>query len=84
MLDLLITNANILNGTGEPSFVADIGIKGKKIKLITKDITQDSAHIVQGDGLYVAPGFIDPHMHSDLTLFGNQRAESSIHQGVTT
>ena len=84
MLDLLITNTNILTGTGEPSFVADIGIIEKKIKLIARDITQESAHTIRGDGLCVSPGFIDPHMHSDLTLFGNQRAESSIHQGVTT
>ena len=84
MLDLLITNANILSGTGEPSFVADIGIIEKKITLIVKDCALESAQIIQADGLYVAPGFIDPHMHSDLTLFGNQRAESSIHQGVTT
>jgi N-acyl-D-amino-acid deacylase len=84
MLDILIINANIISGTGEPSFVADIGIKDKKIRLIAKDISIESIHTIQADGLYLAPGFIDPHMHSDLTLFGNQRAESSVHQGVTT
>lgn len=84
MLDLLITNANILSGTDEPSFVADIGIKEKKIQLIARDITQELTLTLQAEGLWVCPGFIDPHMHSDLTLFGNQRAESSIHQGVTT
>jgi N-acyl-D-aspartate/D-glutamate deacylase len=66
MLDLLITNTNILTGIGEPSFVADIGIIEKKIKLIARDITQESAHTIRGDGLCVSPGFIDPHMHSDL------------------
>lgn len=84
MLDILILNANVISGTGEPSFEADIGIKDKKITLISKDTAVESAQIIQADGLYLAPGFIDPHMHSDLTLFGNQRAESSIHQGVTT
>ncbi|MBW2589574.1 MAG: D-aminoacylase [Deltaproteobacteria bacterium] len=84
MLDILILNANVISGTGEPSFEADIGIKDKKITLISKDTAVESVQIIQADGLYLAPGFIDPHMHSDLTLFGNQRAESSIHQGVTT
>jgi len=84
MLDILILNGNVITGTGEPGFEADIGIKDKKITLISKDAAVESAQIIQADGLYLAPGFIDPHMHSDLTLFGNQQAESSVHQGVTT
>jgi len=37
MLDILILNANVISGTGEPSFEADIGIKDKKITLISKE-----------------------------------------------
>ena len=84
MLDLLIKNAEIIDGTGETSSVAAVGISGGKIVRVAKDIESEAEKMIQGSGLCLAPGFIDPHMHSDLTLFGNQRAESSIRQGVTT
>ena len=84
MLDILIKKAEIINGTGEASYMADVGISGGRIVRIAKDIESEAEKTIQGSGMCLAPGFIDPHMHSDLTLFGNQRAESSIRQGVTT
>jgi N-acyl-D-amino-acid deacylase len=84
MLDLLITNAEVVDGTGAPSFKADVGIAGKRIVAVVKNIDQEAHQTIQAEGLTLSPGFIDPHMHSGLTLLFNGRAESSIHQGVTT
>jgi N-acyl-D-amino-acid deacylase len=84
MLDILIKNAEIIDGTGKSGFKADVGIVDQRIVIIAVNISQEASQTIMAEGLCLAPGFIDPHMHSDLTVFGNQRAESSIHQGVTT
>jgi N-acyl-D-amino-acid deacylase len=84
MLDILIKNAEIIDGTGKSGFKADVGIVDQRIVIIAVNISQEASQTIRAEGLCLVPGFIDPHMHSDLTVFGNQRAESSIHQGVTT
>ena len=84
MLDILIKNAEIIDGTGKPSFRAEVGIVDKRIVLIANHISAEASQVILAQGLHLTPGFIDPHMHSDLTLFGNRQADSSIHQGVTT
>ncbi len=84
MLDILIKNAEIIDGTGKPGFKADVGIAEGRIAALAQDLTQESGRTIQAQGLHLAPGFIDPHMHSGLTLLVNRRAESSIRQGVTT
>jgi len=84
MLDMLIKNAEIIDGTGKSGFKADVGIVDQRIVEIAVSIPQEANQTIVAEGLHLAPGFIDPHMHSDLTVFGNRRAESSIHQGVTT
>ena len=43
-----------------------------------------AARVVDVDGRYVTPGFIDPHTHSDLTVLSEPGAESAVYQGVTT
>lgn len=84
MLDILIKNAEIIDGTGKSGYKADVGIVDQRIVIIAVNISQEANQTIMAERLYLAPGFIDPHMHSDLTVFGNRRAESSIHQGVTT
>ncbi|MCS7364361.1 MAG: D-aminoacylase [archaeon GB-1867-035] len=83
-LDTLIIKGKIVDGTGNPWFKADIGIKNGKIVLIGKKLKQDAEQIISADGLIVCPGFIDIHSHSDYTLLVNPKAESKIRQGVTT
>lgn len=84
MLDILIKNAQIIDGTGKQAFRADVGIKEKRIVEIANNIEQEAEQYIQADHLCLSPGLIDPHMHSDLTLLDNSKAESSIRQGVTT
>jgi N-acyl-D-amino-acid deacylase len=84
MLDILIKDAVVLDGTGNQAFNADIGIAEGRIASLAEGIQQATKRTIQARGLHVAPGFIDPHSHSDLTLLADPRAESKIRQGVTT
>jgi N-acyl-D-amino-acid deacylase len=84
VLDILIKNAVVVDGTGKPAFEADVGVVEGRIVLAAVDVDQGARHTIDGKGLHLAPGFIDPHTHSDLTLLADPLAESKIRQGVTT
>jgi N-acyl-D-amino-acid deacylase len=82
--DIIITNGLIIDGSGGPVFKKDVGLIGDKIITID-DLKNSTADIIiDGDGLVVSPGFIDIHTHTDIQLLVNSKAESKIHQGVTT
>jgi len=84
MLDILIQNGVVVDGTGKQAYEADVGITAGRIAVVAKEIKQEAKRTIEAQGLHLAPGFIDPHTHSDLTLLVNPRAESKIRQGVTT
>jgi N-acyl-D-amino-acid deacylase len=81
-LDLLIRGGSIHDGSGKPSFVADVAIKDGRIVEIGA-VTAPTARVLDAGGLVVAPGFIDIHSHSDYTLMVDPRAVSAVRQGVT-
>lgn len=72
----------VLDGSGKPSFAADVAIANGRIAAIG-NIPPQAATEIDASGLCVAPGFIDIHSHSDYTLLVDPRAQSAIHQGVT-
>ncbi|HYJ36873.1 MAG TPA: D-aminoacylase [Rhizomicrobium sp.] len=80
----LIRDARIVDGTGAPWFVSDVLVQGGKIAEIGKDIAADGAQIVDAQGLYLAPGFIDAHCHDDLICLREPQRVEKIAQGVTT
>ena len=83
-LDILIENGRVVDGTGNPWFWADVGIKDGSIVSVG-DLAGVEAHVtLDANGLIVCPGFIDIHTHSDASLLVNPRAESMVRQGVTT
>jgi N-acyl-D-amino-acid deacylase len=84
MLDILIKNGVVVDGTGKPAFKADVGIAQGRIVVVAQGVEQAARRAIEAEDLHVAPGFIDPHTHSDLTLLADPRAESKIRQGVTT
>ena len=82
--DLLIKNARIVDGTGNPWFHADLAIRADRIVAISSQLSGKSKQVIDAKGLVVAPGFIDIHSHSDYLLLEDGHAQSKIRQGVTT
>jgi len=82
--EIVIKGGKVVDGTGSPSFEADVRISGGKIAEVRKGIEAPGARVIDATGLYVAPGFIDTHSHADLTLMLNPQADSMVRQGFTT
>src|SRR4030066_928858 len=82
--DIVITDALVYDGQGGRSFEADIGIVGETIQTVGKAKASRGKLVIEGKGLAVSPGFIDAHDHTDVSLIVNPKAESVIHQGITT
>ncbi len=82
--DSIIKNGFIIDGSGKKMFKGDIGISGNKIAAIG-DLSSSSADlIIDANNMYVSPGFIDIHTHTDIELLVNGGGESKIMQGVTS
>jgi N-acyl-D-amino-acid deacylase len=80
--DHLIVGGTILDGTGAAARPGDIAIKDGSIVAIGAP-GGEAANTIDATGLYVSPGFIDIHSHSDYTLLVDPRAVSAMFQGVT-
>jgi N-acyl-D-amino-acid deacylase len=83
MIDHLIINGSIIDGSGAEAVRANIGVKGDRIVHIGADAIP-AAHVIDAAGLMVSPGFIDTHTHSEFTLMADGRAQGRLAQGVTT
>ena len=85
MIDLVIRNASRHDGSGAPPSHGDIGIDGGRIVAFDGPIAEGAGRAeVDVGGLAVAPGFIDLHTHSDVSLLSEPGCISAIEQGVTT
>jgi N-acyl-D-amino-acid deacylase len=82
--DWLLLNGHILDGTGNPWFAGDIALRGDRIAAVGKLADAQARNRLDLNGLTVAPGFIDTHVHGDLPLFLDPAHEPAIRQGVTT
>jgi N-acyl-D-amino-acid deacylase len=84
MLDLLVRDALVVDGTGSPPFPGDVGVEDGRIAAVGRARAARARRTVEAAGRVVCPGFVDPHSHSDFTILANPTAESTIRQGVTT
>jgi N-acyl-D-amino-acid deacylase len=82
--DLLIKNGKIIDGTGNPWYYGELGIKDGKIKKISAKMNDIAEKEIDAKGMIICPGFIDIHSHTDLILPFNSKVESFIRQGITT
>lgn len=83
MLDHVIKGATVVDGTGSPALIADVGIRDGRIAVIGT-VTEESRTTEDATGLVLAPGFVDPHTHYDAQLFWDPYATPSLNHGVTT
>jgi len=82
--DVVIMNGRIVDGSGNPWFVGDVGIKGDRIAGVGHLGATRAVRRIDASGLVVAPGFIDMLGQSEYNLLIDPRAESKVFQGVTT
>ena len=82
MLDILIRNGTLLDGTGNPPYLADVAVEGDRF--VRAGPGAQAARTIDATGKYVCPGFVDIHSHSDRTILANPTAQSTIRQGITT
>lgn len=83
-MDLIIRNGRIVDGTGLPAFVGDLGIKDGRIVHVGGRIQATAREEVDASGRVVAPGFIDPHTHFDVQLLWDGQARPALEHGITT
>ena len=81
--DLLITNGRIVDGTGNPWFRADVGVKGGRVARVGRISPAEARTVVDAHDQIVAPGFIDVHTHVE-GIYNQPAAENFVRMGVTT
>ncbi len=81
--DLLIKNGRVVDGSGLPSFVADVGIKDGKIVAIGR-LHGSADRTIDADGFVVSPGFIDHHTHMDGQILWDPFGTCEPQHGVTS
>ncbi|MCA1223038.1 N-acyl-D-amino-acid deacylase family protein [Streptomyces sp. 8L] len=85
-MDLVIRGARVVDGSGGPSYRADVGLDGGRIVSVVREgggSRPSGARTLDADGLALSPGFIDMHAHSDLALLRDPEHVAKAAQGVT-
>ncbi|WP_405647951.1 amidohydrolase family protein [Streptomyces sp. NBC_00019] len=89
MEELVIRDADVVDGSGAPSYRADVVIDGGRIVSIVKEAADagcqrpTARRELDAEGLVLSPGFIDMHAHSDLALLRDPDHSAKAAQGVT-
>ena len=87
MADLVITNANLVDGTGAAARPADVVVDGDRIAEVVDAGTAPTAgarRVLDADGRLVTPGFVDIHTHYDAQVTWDPWVTPSSWHGVTT
>jgi N-acyl-D-amino-acid deacylase len=82
--DTLIRNASLLDGSGAPSELLDVAIRGDRVCNIGHLLEAQASISIDAKGLSLAPGFIDVHTHDDTSVIRTPTMLPKLSQGVTT
>ncbi len=83
-VDLLIRDAEIVDGTGMPAFSGDVAVSGGRITQVGRLVGVRADRVIDAAGLTLTPGFVDVHTHYDAQLHFESSASPSSWHGVTT
>ena len=84
MYSTVIRNARIIDGTGNPWFRGDVGIQGDTITAVGQ-VDGEAENVIEAQGLYICPGFIDVHCHADFTVLDSSNPRDfKLRQGITS
>ena len=84
MLDLIIRNGTIVDGTGRARFVGDVAVRDGLLVQVGGTVHGDAVREIDATGLLVTPGFVDTHTHFDGQITWDDVLEPSASHGVTT
>lgn len=81
---VLVRGARIVDGTGAPWYAGDVRIADGRIAAVGAGLEAAGARVVEAEGRYLAPGFIDAHCHDDLICLREPGRVEKVLQGVTS
>lgn len=84
MLDLVVRNARVADGTGRAIYRGFVGVQDGVIRHVGRDDPGLASRVIEADGLVIAPGFIDPHTHLDAQVTWDRQLSPSCWHGVTS
>ena len=85
MLDLLIKNGFVVDGSGSPGFRAAVLVSDERVTVHRGDASDiEVGRVIDAAGHVVCPGFVDLHSHAGLTILGAPHHDPKVRQGVTT
>ncbi len=84
MVDLLLRDAEVVDGSGTPARRANVAVEGERIVAVSSSAMPDAERTVDAHGLVLAPGFIDTHSHADASALVEPWMDSATRQGITT
>ena len=85
MLDLLIKDGTVIDGSGSPGFRAAVLVKDERVTVHRGDASDlEADRVIDASGHVVCPGFVDLHSHAGLTILGAPHHDPKVRQGVTT
>ncbi len=84
VIDTLIQNVRVIDGSGGDSQAVDVAIDGDRICALGRDLRCTASQVVYGEGQVLAPGFIDVHTHDDTNVIRTPEMLPKLSQGVTT